>query len=740
MALPRMVRAWSGVLVRTSRTAIIAGASAWAVLAIVFLAARWLGSPDRLSVSYWTNPEWSGVATEDRTEGAIRTDKAELRRLLGDSSTYSAVFSGVLFAPRSDEYQFTVTSDDGSWVVIDGATVIDNGGRHGAATRRARLRLSRGGHALVVRYFDGGGLGELEFSWRAVGRLWRRLPPGVLYPAAPAGGRAKLDWELAVARTVAGWLLAALGAVALAWSGVRLARTRSVETAAAVLLFAAVLGVFAAKVVHRRSTSVTACDTYAYLQGATAMVAQGPLHSELYDPLVPRIVDAYRVRPSDRDLAFLLSPHGHYVYDFERGVSYNVFPPGLMWLLLPFVASGGSAWALLVMPVLTVAFAAAFFVAGRRHLEVWCAACAALFVVSNPVVVENTVLLMSDVPSMVLTAAAVYILYLNVGKARPVFPALAGACFGAALTVRYSNAAAIVPVFFIFGVEWARRREPKVVLGDAALFGATTTLTGIVPLALYATVHFGTPLHLTYDPYTASHMSPAHFAPNLGFYAHGVVDTFGVPLLAVVAVGCIAALIRKEWRLLAACGLLTVGAFLLPYAFERLREHRYLMPVYPWLGLFYGFGALVIASLLGRVRTLRRLAVPTLVTALLVVAPLYTRSDRFPGGTVGRDRTCVLVAERTGPRAVVFCDLLSGPLRLYAGLTGYRFGWTRAEVLTETCKTLARLGRPVYFLLDSEAAEEDFRFLRDSGALPAASIASAGDVAGLPLWRYVATP
>jgi len=729
------LRRWGDALRHPARRGIAVAAFSCVAIALAYIGARALGVPNQLSVSYWTNAEWSGAPALTRTEGAIRTDREGLKRLLGESQAYSAVWSGVLFAPRDGEYQFTITSDDGSWVLLDGVTVIDNGGRHGAETRTARLRLSRGNHPLTVRYFDAGGLGVVEFSWRATGVVSRAFPAGMLYPAPVGRGRAGADWALAVARTALAGLLVIACGIALVFGVVRLGGQRHAETAIASLLFAAVLGTYGAHLLARRSTAVTACDSYAYLQGAKVMATRGPLHTELRDLLVPKIVEAFRTRPPDRDLAFLLSPHGHYVRDFKAGVSYNVFPPGLMWLLLPFVAAGGTSWALLVLPVLTLAVALAFFLLALRHVSAWFAACAAAFMTCNPVVFENTVLLMSDVPSMALTAASAYLLFLNLGKPRPALPAAAGACFGVALALRYSNVAAIAPILVLFAVEWARRRDLVGLVRDVALFGAAATVLGLLPLALYTHAQFGTLLRWTYDPYTATRMNVAHFLPNLVFYARGMLRTFGFPVLAVVAVGIVASVAGKNRRLVAAAGLLTFAAFLLPYAFERLREHRYLMPLYPWLALFYGFGALAIGSLLRRVEFVRRLAL-----AVLVVAPLLVGWHRLPGGTVLRDRTCRLLGQRVGQGAVVFCDDVSGPVRLYANLTGYRFVWTTFEVLAETCETLVRLGRPVYFFLDSDPAKEHFKLLREKGVLGADRIAFLGDVDGYPLWRYVGSP
>jgi hypothetical protein len=729
------LRRWAAHLRHPTRFETTLVTVAWAALAVAYLGTRLVGGHDRLSAIYWTNPDWAGAPALTRTEGTIRMDREGLKRLLGDAQGYSAVWTGVLFAPAAGEYAFTITSDDGSWVVLDGATLIDNGGRHGARTRAARLRLARGIHTLEVRYFDAGGFAVIDFSRRASGLVGRVLPAGVLCPSLTGAGQAPTDWALAVARVVLGGLLLVMTAAALLVGVSRLPGRFLTETALASLLFAAVLGTYAVELMARRSTAVTACDCYAYVQGAAAMATRGPLHSELRDPLVPQIVAGFATRPSDRDLAFLLSPHGHYVRDFDAGVSSNVFPPGLMWLLLPFVAVGGASVALLLLPVLTPAVALAFFLLARRHADAWFAATGAAFVVCNRVVFENTVLLMSDVPSMALTAASAYLLYLNLGKPRAALPVGAGACFGIALAVRYSNAAAVVPILVLFAVEWARRCDLKALARDVTLFGAGATLLGVLPLALFTWTQFGTLLRMTYDPYTASRMSVENFLPNLGFYGRSVVQTFGWPALAVVAIVLVACLVERKRRLVAVAGALTVAAFLLPYAFERLREHRYLMPVYPWLGLLYGFGALEIGKLLRRANAVRRLAM-----AALVVAPLLVTLPHLVTGTVSRDRVCRTLGERVERNAVVFCDDLSGPVRLYADLTGYRFIWTRFEVLDQTCRTLVRLGRPVYFLLDCDAAKEQFRLLRENRVLGPDRVAFVGDVDGNPLWRYVGGP
>jgi uncharacterized membrane protein YhaH (DUF805 family) len=54
-------------------------------------------------------------------------------------------------------YTFEVSSDDGSWIDLNGRAVLDNGGTHPAKTMRRTVRLARGWYRFRLRYEDTGG-------------------------------------------------------------------------------------------------------------------------------------------------------------------------------------------------------------------------------------------------------------------------------------------------------------------------------------------------------------------------------------------------------------------------------------------------------------------------------------------------------------------------------------------------------------------------------------------------------
>ncbi|OYP28214.1 family 16 glycoside hydrolase [Rhodopirellula sp. MGV] len=58
-------------------------------------------------------------------------------------------------------YEFLLTSDDGSRLVIDGQEIV-NDGIHPATTKSGRFKLNAGIHPVRIEFFNGGGGGELE--------------------------------------------------------------------------------------------------------------------------------------------------------------------------------------------------------------------------------------------------------------------------------------------------------------------------------------------------------------------------------------------------------------------------------------------------------------------------------------------------------------------------------------------------------------------------------------------------
>lgn len=73
-------------------------------------------------------------------------------------------------APKKGNYDFTLLSDDGAIVYIDGLKVIDNDGLHAVLEKKARVFLEAGQHEFHVSYYQGPRVRiALELYWKVPG-------------------------------------------------------------------------------------------------------------------------------------------------------------------------------------------------------------------------------------------------------------------------------------------------------------------------------------------------------------------------------------------------------------------------------------------------------------------------------------------------------------------------------------------------------------------------------------------
>jgi hypothetical protein len=79
-------------------------------------------------------------------------------------------------APYDGTYYFELSTDDGSWLWIDGNLVVANGGVHGPASVMQSVWLQAGVHTLAVKYFEGAGAAYARYLWYPPYGPWETVP------------------------------------------------------------------------------------------------------------------------------------------------------------------------------------------------------------------------------------------------------------------------------------------------------------------------------------------------------------------------------------------------------------------------------------------------------------------------------------------------------------------------------------------------------------------------------------
>lgn len=94
----------------------------------------------------------------------------------------AVAFDGYLQIGTAGVYNFSLASDDGSKLYIDGKPVVDNDGDHGVVTAGGRIDLKPGKHAIRVEWFNGGGGAWLGAYFEGPGIPRQFIDPNLLTP------------------------------------------------------------------------------------------------------------------------------------------------------------------------------------------------------------------------------------------------------------------------------------------------------------------------------------------------------------------------------------------------------------------------------------------------------------------------------------------------------------------------------------------------------------------------------
>ncbi|NJN15068.1 MAG: N-acetylmuramoyl-L-alanine amidase [Oscillochloris sp.] len=82
----------------------------------------------------------------------------------------------VFVAPLDGEYTFSVTSDDGAWLWVNGRPLVVNAGLHNAESATGTIYLPAGRHVLGFKYFERGGTAVAGYAVQHPGESSFRTP------------------------------------------------------------------------------------------------------------------------------------------------------------------------------------------------------------------------------------------------------------------------------------------------------------------------------------------------------------------------------------------------------------------------------------------------------------------------------------------------------------------------------------------------------------------------------------
>jgi hypothetical protein len=121
---------------------------------------------------------WNGVFTDWGNGGPV------------EGATDDFVIEQVrsFIAPTSGTYTFSVPSDDGAWLWVDGQLVVDNSGLHGTNDVTGTIALNAGPHTLAFKYFEHGGGAAAGYAVQLPGAsAFTSVPDGLAGGAAQVG-------------------------------------------------------------------------------------------------------------------------------------------------------------------------------------------------------------------------------------------------------------------------------------------------------------------------------------------------------------------------------------------------------------------------------------------------------------------------------------------------------------------------------------------------------------------------
>ncbi|HEY5499293.1 MAG TPA: PA14 domain-containing protein, partial [Bacteroidales bacterium] len=110
----------------------------------------------------------------EKKRGTIKVLDISTIMKIRTSDSYGIILEGFIKIPITDEYVFSIMSDDGSRVIVDNNVVVDNDGAHYSEEKSGSIKLAFGYHFFRVDFFNKNG--TESFALALSGKASYRLP------------------------------------------------------------------------------------------------------------------------------------------------------------------------------------------------------------------------------------------------------------------------------------------------------------------------------------------------------------------------------------------------------------------------------------------------------------------------------------------------------------------------------------------------------------------------------------
>ena len=169
----------------------------------VWLIARSVSIERGLSGSYYDNVEWAGLPVV-----TVRDTSIDLWRVARGlpSHNYSIQWTGMIFVPEPGRYQFTITSDGQTVLLLNNNLLIDSNADSDLQEQTASVPLKKGFYPIMVRYMQKGEGTALSVYWTRPEKEQTRLSEEFLFPKEPKRTMFFIERTLIFASTATGLL------------------------------------------------------------------------------------------------------------------------------------------------------------------------------------------------------------------------------------------------------------------------------------------------------------------------------------------------------------------------------------------------------------------------------------------------------------------------------------------------------------------------------------------------------